>query len=710
MLFGLIGDASPYCKEGQRRNKLSIPKAKDFKNIARWHHYMPNRLCCKHNLSRRVCPTEAEPASSKNAFRQAVYLTLFVLLVAPIGRTQVSVLTQHNDIARDGQNTNETILTPTNVNSQQFGKLFSLPVDGQVYAQPLYLYHLTIPGRGIYNVVFVATEHDSVYAFDADSNAGFSNKPLWHISLLDQAHGAAPGATTVPYQDVGTNNLAPEIGITSTPVIDPATKTLYVSGKTKENGVAIQRLHALNLTTGAEKFAGPVTLQASVPGVGNGSSAGILKFDAWWHHNRAGLLLLNGVVYMAFGSFGDNNIWHGWIMAYDAATLKQTGVFCDTANGTGSGIWMSGSGLAADVPDPKNHPFGRMFVPTGNGSFSATPPYKNSMNYGNDMLSLDLTNGIPTVVDSFTPHNQQTLDNEDLDISSGGTLLLPDQTSGGHTHLLVQVGKPPTIYVIDRDKMGGYSTSTDNIVQEITGKIQGIWNMPAYWNNHVYFWASQDYLKSFSLTNGRLSTSPTSVAPTYSDYPGSTPSISSNGTADGIVWTVETDGQFYDGPAILHANLATNVATVLYTSSQDLSRDNPGNAVKFVVPTIANGKVYVGTQNQVSVYGLLNGEVPAPPTVLSPNSTDFYGSIRVTISATLPGATIYYTTDGSNPTTGSKQYSLPLTLTVTTTIKSIATLPGYLSSAVTSENYTLKQPQPGPVGSERAGKFPTQSR
>jgi hypothetical protein len=548
--------------------------------------------------------------------RQTGLASAVVLLVAVAGRAQTNVLTQHNDIGRTGQNTNETILTPANVTTQQFGKIFSRAVDGQVYAQPLYVSHLTIPRRGIHNVVFVATEHDSVYAFDADSAAGFNNRPLWHITLLDAAHGASPGATTVPYLDVQNNNLSPEIGITSTPVIDATTNTMYLVGKTKENGAAVQRFHALDPKTGAEKFGGPVTVKAWVAGVGDGSTAGVLSFDPWWHLSRAGLLLLNGVVYIAFGSHGDVNIWHGWIMGYDAATLIQRGVFCVTPNGTGSGIWMSGGGLSADVVDPVNHPYGRMFVPTGNGTFEATPPYASGMEFGDDVLNLDLTNGVPTVTDSFTPYNQQILDNQDQDITSSDSLILPDHTSGGRTHLLVQVGKEPRIYLIDRDNMGGHGTSSDNVVQELDNQTQGVFGTPAYWNGYVYFWGNGDYLKAFSLTNGLLSGTPTSNGPVYSNWPGATPSVSSNGNADGIVWSVQTDAQSTNGPAILHANLATNLATVLYSSDQNPGRDNPGMAVKFVVPTIVNGKVYVGAKNQLSVYGLLNSETAPPPLLL----------------------------------------------------------------------------------------------
>src|SRR3989442_2327688 len=278
--------------------------------------------------------------------------TLFILVFCPrFTAAQPSVVTAHSDVAGTGQNTNETILTPTNVNQNQFGKLFSYPVDGYVYAQPLYLPAVTLAGRGTYNVLFVATEHDSVYAFDADSTT-----MLWQATFLDATHGAAPGATTVPSSDVNTSDLVPEIGITGTPVIDPTTGTVYVVGKTKENGRYVQRLHALDITTGAERieFNSPVELKASVPGSGSGSSGGTLPWDPRWENQRPGLLLLNRIGYVGFRSHGGNPPLHGWILAYHATSLQQTGAFCSTPNGSGSGIWMSGAGLAADVVDPVN--------------------------------------------------------------------------------------------------------------------------------------------------------------------------------------------------------------------------------------------------------------------------------------------------------------------------------------------------------------------
>ncbi len=615
-----------------------------------------------------------------------------------------SVLMQHNDIGRTGQNTNETILTPANVNSDSFGKLFSLSVDGFVYAQPLYLPNLAIPGKGNHNAVFVATEHDSVYAFDADTNSGANATPLWKASLLDTAHGAAPGARTVTANDIGSSDIVPEIGITGTPVIDANSGTIYVVGKTVENGTFVQRLHALDVTTGNEKFNGPVVLQASVPGTGNGSSGGVLQFDPKWSHNRPGLLLLNGIVYIAFGAHGDNGPWHGWILSYAAGTLNQTGALCTTPNGIGSGIWMSGAGVAADVIDPVNAPFGRMFVATGNGTYNASTPYGSNMDFGDDELRLDLNGGVPTVSDAFTPSNQLSLDQSDEDFGAGGTVLLPDQTSGSHTHLLVQTGKSQVIYVIDRDNLGGYN-NTDRIVQEVGGLAESSYSSPAYWNNNLYFWGVDDHLRMFTLSNGHLSNQPVSISSENFGYPGATPVVSANGASNGIVWALQTDAYGSNGPAVLHAHDAANVARTLYTSNQNSSRDNPGSAIKYAVPTVVNGKVYVGAQKQISVYGLLGGQqAQAAAPQISPGSESFSGSLTVSITDNTPGASIFYTTDGSTPSEASILYTGPISITTSTAIKAIASAPGLSDSPLSTALYNA---QGGSTGVDFSNGFST---
>jgi hypothetical protein len=600
---------------------------------------------------------------------------------------QVNVTTYHNDIGRTGQNLNETTLNLSNVNATLFGKLFSQPTDGQAYAQPLYLSGIMVNGA-VHNVVFVATEHDSVYAFDADTNGGTNSAPLWQASMLVTAHGAAAGATTVSSKLVGAD-ITPEIGITGTPVIDPASGTLYVVSKTMEGTTAVQRLHALDVTTGAEKFGGPTVLTATVPGTGNGSVNGSLTFDPLWENQRPGLLLLNGIVYIGFSSHVDNGPWHGWILGYNATTLQQTGAYCVSPNGTGGGVWMSGNGLPADQLDPVNKPFGRMFIPTGNGDYNATLPYTNSMDYGDSHLALDLTNGVPSVTDEFTTNQQSALNSEDEDVASGGLIVLPTQTTGNFPHLAVQAGKAGTLYLLNRDNLGGYNLTANQDVQEqgfAVGNV-GVWSTPAYWNGNVYYWGRFDNLKSIPLANGLLSTTPTKSTEQYG-YPGSTPSISANGTSQGIVWSIDSENYFDNGPGLLQAHDASNVATTLYSSATNAGRDAPGPAVKFTVPTVANGKVYVGAGGEVDFYGLLNGLTQTSSPVIAPGTEAYSGALTVTITDSTPGAAIYYTTDGTSATTNSTLYTGPITVTATETIKAIASANGLLLSAQTAATYT----------------------
>ena len=617
----------------------------------------------------------------------ALAFAVLAVFSGSFAAAQVNVTTYHNDIGRTGQNVNETILNTSNVNATQFGKLFSQPVDGQIYAQPLYLSGITVNGA-THNVVFVETENDSVYAFDADTNGGTNSTPLWYASMLSTAHGAAAGAATIPSTTIG-YDIQPQIGITSTPVIDPVSGTLYLVSAAIENGSAVQRLHALDVTTGLEKFGGPTVITASVPGTGNGSVNGTLTFDPLWQNQRAGLLLLNGIVWLGFGSHNDNGPWHGWVIGYNAATLQQTGAYCVSPNGTGGGIWMAGDGLPADQLDPVNHPFGRMFIPTGNGDYTATTPYTNNMDYGDSQLDLDLTNGVPTVTDEFTTYQQAALDGEDEDVASGGLMILPTQTTGSYPHLAVQAGKIGSLYLLNRDNLGGYNTTADQIVQEqpyAVGNV-GVWSTPAYWNGSVYYWGQFDYLKSFTLANGLLSTTPTKSSEEYK-YPGATPSISANGTSQGIVWSVQTDAYLTPGPAILMAHLASNVATTLYSSATNAGRDGAGNAVKFAVPTVVNGKVYVSSASEVDIYGLLAGVTQTSAPVISPTAQTYIGTLSVTITDSTPGASIYYTTNGSSATTGSTLYTGPITVATTETVNAIASATGLLTSAQASETYT----------------------
>ncbi len=613
-------------------------------------------------------------------------LAVFLGLVA-FGVGQIRVTTQHNDNSRTGQNTNETILTPQLLSSGHFGKLFSVPVDGYVYAQPLYVPSVVIPGKGSHNVIYVATEHDSVYALDADSNTGINAMPLWRASFIDPLNGI----TTVSDSDVlNCTAIAPEIGITSTPVIDTASNTIYVLAETKEHGKFFHRLHALDITTGAEKLGGPVAIQATYPGTGDGSSGGLLTFDPLMHLNRPALLLNGGSIYLAWSSNCDSDPYHGWVMAYDKTTLHQSAVWVVTANGRRGGIWSSGAGLTADGA-------GNLFLPTGNGTFETSG---NSADFGDSILKMTLSGNHLSVIDYFTPYNQGNLDDADKDVGSGGLLLLPDQ-GGLHPHELIGAGKEGSIYVVDRDNMGHFNAADNSqIVQNITGKIAGIFGAPAFWNNNVYFAGVNDSVKAFSISNGILSTNPASSSPTSLGFPGATPVVSSNGTTDGVVWALQTAARLNDGNEILHAYDATNLNNELYNSAQNQARDNPGRVVKFAVPTVVNGKVYVGAVQQISVFGPLEGLQTAQP-IFSPGGGTYSSTQMVSISDATPNATIYYTTDGSSPTTASPVYSGPIVVGQTTAIRAIAEASGDTTSETSLAVYTI---MPGGGGSLDFGK------
>jgi hypothetical protein len=508
------------------------------------------------------------------------------------------------DSFRTGQNLSETVLTPANVNSAQFGKLLSYPIDGLSDASPLYVANVNIPSQGFHNVVYVATEHDSVYAFDAE---GLSTNPLWKVSFINPA----AGITTITPADTGDccpSDMPIESGITGTPVIDQATGTLYVVAATKEViGTAtnfVQRLHALDITTGAEKFGGPVAIQPQVPGTGDGSSSGQVPFDALHENQRAALLLANGNVYIAWGGHADKPPYHGWVVGYNASTLQQAVAYNISPDTGGGGIWQSGDGLTTDST-------GRIYFVTGNGAFDVNT---GGTSYGDSVVAL---NQDGTVSDYFTPHDQANMASSDLDLGSGGVLLLPDQ-SGPHPHEAITAGKNGTIYLIDRDNMGHYRSSNDNqIVQSLVnifpgGTFQtGNFKAPVYFNGHVYFSADKDNLKTFAITNGLLSTAPSSQALLVPGYPGATLQISANGTTNGILWAVERVGPDQTGagsmgPGVLHAFDANNLATELYNSNQAAGgRDTLDNAAKWAAPLIANGKVFVASNSQLTVFGLL---------------------------------------------------------------------------------------------------------
>ena len=621
---------------------------------------------------------------------------LRLLLVSLPASAQTSILTQHYDNNRTGQNTAETILTTSNVNSSTFGKLFWIPVDGYVYAQPLYVPSVTIPGKGIHNVLYIATEHDSLYAVDADNGA-----PLWNVGYL------GTNVTTLSTNDVGgTQDINPEIGITGTPTIDHTTNTLYVVVNTKEAAGIVYRLHAVDITTGAEKFGGPVLMSASVPGSAPDGNGSTVPLNPQWANQRPGLLLLNGFLYVGFSSHGDNGPWHGWILAYNAATLQQTGAWCTSPNGKGNGIWGAGSGLTADEG-------GNIYVATGNGDDTVAipaPPPSTTIDYGDSIVKLSVTNGVPVPVDYFTPWNQASLDNADTDLGSGGVLALPDQP-GPFPHILIQAGKQGEIYVINRDQLtsdGSHycngCTSDPEIIQPLAGAA-GLWSMPAYWNGQIYMWGNGGHLVAYSLTNGRLSQSPTSSSAESSNFPGSTPVVSSSGTANGIVWAVQSDAYGSSGPAILRAYSATNVSTLYYASNLTSGRDTLGHAVKFVVPVVTNGKVYVGAQKEVDVFGLTAGWPQAAAPSFNPLAGSYATGVQVAISSTTANATIFYTTDGSTPTGASTLYQGPVTVNATTTFAAVAIANGFLQSPVSTATFTIGSATSPPDFSPAGGTY-----
>jgi len=519
-------------------------------------------------------------------------VTVFAMLAHSLAAAQV--VTAQYDNARTGANLNETTLTAANVNQGRFGKIFSYAVDGDVYAQPLFLPRVEIPGMGIHNVIFIATEHDSVYAFDAE---GVPAEPLWKVNFLNP--GA--GVTAVPARDVDCPFIAPEVGITPTPVIDLQTGTLYVLARTKESHGAlsgsayVQKLHALAITTGHEKFGGPAEIQAGVRGRGAGESRGEVHFDPLRELPRAALLLANGQVYMTWGSSCDVGPYHGWVMAYNATTLAQTAVFNTSPDAEESGIWQSDNGPAADEE-------GNVYVATGNGRFTIAA---NGRDYGDSLLKLGLADRSLNVLDYFTPFNESALNSKDLDLGSGGPILVPGQP-GEHRRLVLIGGKDGTLYALDTGQLGKLQDTGNSHAMPAIRFRGGIYAAPAYWNGHVYVLASNDYLSAFAVNKGKLSERPDAMSDQRFLDSGATPAISANGTRNGIVWLIDTktwNGS--DRPAVLHAYDAANVARELYNSEQTAQRDRVGLTLRFTVPTVVNGRVYVDAKRRVDVYGLL---------------------------------------------------------------------------------------------------------
>jgi hypothetical protein len=538
-----------------------------------------------HSRSSRPC---LRP--SPRVLSLSLVLLLASSMVLATEALATDVTTQHNDNQRTGRNLEETILTQANVNSTSFGLLFSAPVDGEIDAQPLYLSSVTISGV-THNVLYAVTEYDDIYAFDADSGS-----QLWRVSAL--LSGETAGLVAGCKQP-------PTIGITSTPVIDRSSGpdgTIYiVATSMNSSGTFFQRLHALDITTGAEEFGGPVTVTAQYPGTGEGSSGGYVMFNPAQYAERAGLLLLNGVIYTSWTSHCDDEPYTGWIIGFNETSLAQTAVLNVTPNGAQGAIWQSGNGLAADN-------LGNIFFTDANGTFDTTlnsKGFPNMGDQGNGIIRLSTTSGSLAVADYFNPYNTVEESNVDSDLGSGGVLLLPPlkDASGNTWNLAIGAGKDGNIYVVNRSNMGKFNPNNDDaIYQELDGVLPGgMWASPVLFGPNVYFGPNGSNLRQFPLTDAKLASTPASKSAIKFTYPGTTPSISANGSKNGIVWAIQ-----HTSPSVLHAYNPADLATEFYNSSQAAGgRDQFGIASHFGTPTIVNGKVYVGTTTGVAVFGLL---------------------------------------------------------------------------------------------------------
>jgi len=542
----------------------------------------PQRVSFLANLNADEGSATVEFKGAAGHLSHTASVALGVSVVEP------DAVTYHYDIGRTGLNPHETVLTPSSVNASKFGLLRMLPVDGHVDGQPLYLSKLSAGGSAR-NVVYAVTENDSVYAFDADTGA-----QIWKHSVL--------GANEQPSDDHGCGQISPQIGVTATPVIDRDAGphgTIFVVGMTVDgSGGYHQRLHALDVTTGAELHAA-TEIRASYPGHGANSSNGRVIFDPGQYAERAGLLLLNGTIYLAWTSHCDEDPYTGWLMGYSESTLQQTSVLDVTPNGSEGSIWMAGSGIAAG-------PFGSIFVLDANGTFDAKLNAKGfpvNGDFGNGFLNIATANNKLSVAGYFEDMNTVSESDSDTDLGSGGALVLPDlkDASGKVRHLAVGAGKTGTIYVVNRDAMGKFNPHNDNAVyQEIDGQIGSVYSMPAYFNNTLYYAAVSDTLKAFPIRNARLAGSPAMQSGNSFPYAGATPSVSANGTANAIVWAVENNSR-----AVLHAYAASNLEEIYNSNQAANGRDNFGSGNKFITPMVIDGKVLVGTPNSVAVFGLL---------------------------------------------------------------------------------------------------------
>jgi hypothetical protein len=616
-----------------------------------------------------------------------LHASLLLLALPATGRSQI-VTTQQYDNTRDGVQNHETVLTPSNVSSALFGKLFSLTVSGHVYAQPLYVAALTMPDNTVHNILFVATEQDYVYAFDADGNNPAQGY-LWRTSLL------GTNETWVSHNDVGTGDIYPDIGVTGTPVIDPSTSTLYVVAKSKTlSGTTqfFQRLHALNVIDGTEKLNGPTTIQATIPGTGDGGTT--ISFNPLLNNQRAGLLLAttpNGAtpasVFITWASHGDAGPYHGWVMSYSASDIsQQTGVWSDSPNGTQGGIWLSGGALSSDNA-------GNVFLAAGNGTFDANT---GGSDYGDSALSLSINASTLSPTSYFTPANQGTLNSEDMDMGISSVVLLPTQTAA-IPRLAVTADKSGTVYLLNRDKLGGFNPTNNSSVQAFNVNHTLRTSM-AFFNNTLYLAGENGPLSAWPLNPATelFPASPASVSSATFGCAdcggaGTTPSISTNGTSNAILWVLDNSAR-ENGPAVLRAYDPSNLQTVLYDSTQaPNNRDAAGIAVKFTTPVNANGHVYVGGVGGVTVYGELSSHPTvsmsaAPASIAQGSSSTLSVTATATTQLTLTG------TDGSSYTLSPTGAAQPVSPATTTTYTATATgsSAGSSTSATTTTTVTVK--------------------
>ncbi|MBZ5679637.1 MAG: hypothetical protein LAO24_05995 [Acidobacteriia bacterium] len=599
----------------------------------------------------------------------SLLLSIGIFLVSS-SSAQVSVTTQRYDNSRSGLDLSESLLNPTNVNSTTFGRLFSQPVDGAIVGHPLFLPGISIPGLGTHNVVYAATMHDSVYAFDAASNSGSNAQPLWHVSFTN----AGAGVTSVPIADQACGKVTAftEIGVLPAMVIDSATGTLYAVAKTEESGSFVHRLHALDITTGQEKFGGPVQIKGSVV------SGGVtFAFKDRYQMARPGLVLVKGVVYVTFGGegckFSPNAV--GWVMAYNASNLQQLGVFTtNPRDGYGVGIWQGGVGPAADSA-------GNLYFATGDGPYDADT---GGPHYGDSVLKLNLGTTLG-VASYFTPNNERYLTKNDLDLGSGGVLMLPDQ-AGSHPHEMIAIGKEGSINVIDRDNLGGFNPGGNSQIPQflafVTGEVAGV---PLYWNNLLFVGGQGFPVQAYALTNGQMSVTPIYESTlSYSNPNGLI--LSANGNSNAVLWAMDGQGSATKMFAFDALNL-----NKLYSTIDNATRDSVGGAPHFVTPIVANGRVYVGGTSKLAVYGLFRvlpvasgsgqtGTVNTTlPTMLKVQATDPYGGNVSGLSVTFSDAGAGGSFSSSVVKTdvsgfASTSYTLPKTAS---TVTITASLPGF---------------------------------